>query len=340
MAEFTITIQTLPAHTTAALRSMLTLLEPVVGARWKVTDQLPADVVLLPAEQVPAAARGRRNDDELPLLLALTDDDGRIPHAFASLKRPVTAARVVEALQLAEGQLHRLRSGIEGPSTVPLLETLDGRDKLAPATFDARVRTSLRAAAFRLLQAPVAATLLDDKRESIFTLLPGLGYTTRLPANEVATVFRANPPVVLIELAEPEQRALRKAREFHPLRELEWTFWISARAPWLRPELDAAARYRLRRWPDFGRLPHYQGDIRMASFLMAQALPLAKLQEMANVKPEAAMNFLNAAYAVGALVSAQAAAPAVQRERTPPPPKGFAAVIAQLRRKFGFAAAG
>jgi hypothetical protein len=79
----------------------------------------------------------------------------------------------------------------------------------------------------------------------------------------------------------------------------------------------------------------------MASALMAQPLTLQQLRERAGVLPETVMNFLNATYAVGALVEFdEAAAPTAPRPAPPPPaPTGLRGLIANLRRKFGLAAA-
>lgn len=338
MSEFTITIRGLPAHSTAALRSMLSLLDPALGARWSVVDSGKADVALLPAEAF-AAIDSNRDAEALPLLIALGADQSRPPQACALLRKPVTPARLVEALALAEALIGQAAKRRDGLSTMPILQQLDAQRRLAPATLDARVRTALRAATFRLLQTPIAATLIDEARTALYTALPGLGFTTRLTPAEFVGLFRANPSVVLLELAPAEQAALSNAREFRSLRELEWTFWITSRSPWLRPELNAHTRYRLRRWPDFGRLPHYQGDVRMASFLMSQPLTLSELQQRLSLRAETAMNFLNAAFGMGLLVDAAAAPAASAVAQVPQAVRGFGGMIAQLRRKFGLARA-
>jgi len=342
MDTYTITISAMPAHTTAALRSMLLLLEPALGARWQVVDKPPADVVLLPAETLARLKGVAGGPDELPLYLALGNDGERPPNAYAMLKRPITPPRMVEVLHVAEGLIEKLRAPRDDMLTVPLIESLEaqGKAQLAPATFDTRVRTTLRAATWRLLQDPIAATLIDNERRSVFSYLPGAGYHTRLALAELANLFRENPPAVLVELAGPERDTLRQARDFKPARELEWTFWICSRSPWLRPELSPDKRYRLRRWPDFGRLPHYQADIRMASALMTQALTLQQLRERAGALPETVMNFLNATHAIGALVEAEdtSVAAASPPQTAPAAPTGLRGLIAGLRRKFGLAA--
>lgn len=339
MSQYAIAIQSLPQHTTAALRSMLTLLDPALGARWRVVGGTGADVVLLPEDAFAQMEPGRP-PDSVPLLLALTNAEQRPTQAYATLRRPVTPARLVEALNQAEALLVRASFRADALSTLPLLQRIDAQQRLNPATLDTRVRTSMRAATFRLLQDPVAATLINEERDALFTVLPGLGFSSRLTPAEFVKMFRLNPSAILIELSPAEQAALSNAREFRSLRELEWTFWITSRSPWLRPELNETTRYRLRRWPDFGRLPHYQADVRMASFLVSHPLALAELQERIGVRPETAMNFLNATFGMGLLMDASHA---------PPPPRiapaaapavgGLGALIAQLRRKFGRARA-
>ncbi|HUL66790.1 MAG TPA: hypothetical protein VLW55_19480 [Burkholderiaceae bacterium] len=345
MSELTLTLRGLPPHTATALRSMLVLLDSALGARWRLMDAPIADVILVPGERM-AEIRKAGSEVEVPLLLALTSDSVCPPGAFAVLKRPVTPAHLVEVLQLAEQLVERARASDEGILTVPLIESLDPGGRLAPQTFDARLRTTLRAATWRLFQSPVAVTVLDDRRDSIYSFLPARGFTTRLSTAELAAAFRANPPAVFVELSAAEQTAMARAREFRNPKELEWTFWISNGQPRLRPELDLVRRWKLKRWPDFGRLPHYHADVRMASALMAQALTLHELCDVAKARDETAINFLNATFTLGALAEDTApetsgAAPAESDNKQEKKRKasGLSGLIGQLRRKFGLASA-
>jgi hypothetical protein len=344
MSELTLSLRGLPTHTAAALRSMLALLDSALGARWRLMDAPIADVILVPGERM-SEIRKTGGEEDLPLLLALTSDNVCPPGAFGVLRRPVTPAHLVEVLQLAEGLVERARMADDGILTVPLIESLDPGGRLAPESFDHRLRTTLRAATWRLFQAPVAVTVLDDRRDSIYSFLPSRGFSTRLTTAELAAAFRTNPPAVFVELSSAEQTAMARAREFRSPKELEWTFWISNGAPRLRPELDLVRRWKLKRWPDFGRLPHYHADVRMASALMAQALTLNERCDVAKTRDETAINFLNATFTLGALaeeVSAQdsaAAAAAAAKKGAKPKSSRLSGLIGQLRRKFGIASA-
>jgi len=335
MSEYSIATHALPAATVAALRSMLKTLAPMLGTRWEVRDQLPADVLMAPAEMLARLPPVPRHS-KLPLFVALAADDAQLAIAFASIKRPVSPPRLLEAIQAVEEQIRRIRSPQSLIETVPLLEKLDIQAKLAPGTLDMRLRTGLRAATFRLLQAPVAASLIDETRHAIYSVLPGIGFATRQTAVELVATLRANPPTILIELSSTDEKALAQARDFRPLRELEWSFWISARSPWLRPEVSQTGRYRLLRWPDFGRLPHSHAEVRLASFLMTQPMTLDELGTRTDVSRERAMNFLNAVHGLGLLAPAEAgSARRVEKPRAGPSISGLGALISQLRRKFG-----
>src|SRR5258706_195062 len=201
MSEYSIATHALPAPTVAALRSMLKTLAPMLGTRWEVRDQLPADVLMAPAEMLARLPPVPRHS-KLPLFVALAADDAQLAIAFASIKRPVSPPRLLEAIQAVAEQ---------------------------------------------------------------------------------------------------------------------------------------TGRYRLLRWPDFGRLPHSHAEVRLASFLMTQPMTLAELGARTDVSRERAMNFLNAVYGLGLLAPADAGiARRIEKSSARPMMPGLAALISQLRRKFGF----
>ncbi len=337
MNEYLLATHALPEHTVAALRTMLKSIEPMVGSRWQLRDAMPADVLIAPLEtlaRLPQVAR----PGKLPIFIALGESGAALPIACATLPRPVTVPDLVEGLRKAMRLIDEIRAPQSDElSTVPLLEQFGGAQKFTAHAVDTRLRTTLRAAIFRLFQTPAAATLIDEQRQAVFSMLPGVGYTTRLNTAGLSGLLRTNPPAILIELSDVEQRILSQARNFYPMADLEWMFWITSRSPFLRTELNRHATYRLTRWPDFARLAHSNAEVQLASFLMAQPMTAALLQERSGATEERTLNFLNAAYALGLL--AQAAAPPAARGATASEhkaPSGLASLIAQVRRKFGF----
>lgn len=335
MNEYLIATHNLPEHTVAALGTMLKSIEPMLGCKWLLRETMPADVLIAPYEtlsRLPQVLRPRK----LPLFIAIGQGEISLPISCANLPRPITLPDLTDALRLAAQRIDQVRAEQAELSTVPMLETFGAaRNKFAPEAMQARQRTTLRAAAFRLLQSPIAATVVDEQRQTLFSLLPGVGYSTRLGAAPLAQTLRANPPAMLFELSDVEQRLLSQARLFSPMADLEWSFWITARAPWLRPELDPNAAYRLTRWPDFVRLAHTGVEVQLASFLIAQALSPAILQSKSGAPKERVLNFLNAAHAIGLLSApGDVDMPGTLLANTRAP-SGFASLFAQVRRKFG-----
>lgn len=336
MNEYLIATHSLPEHTVAALGTMLKSIEPMVGGRWTLRASMPADVLIAPYETLARLPQVLR-PGKLPLFIAIGSADEALPISCANLPRPITLPELTAALRRAAQRVDQVRMAQSELSTVPLLETFGaGRQKFSPQAMDAQQRTTLRAAVFRLFQSPIAATLVDEQRQTLFSLLPGVGYSTRLSPAQLAHSLRANPPSLLLELSDVEQRLLSQARHFSPMAELEWIFWITARAPWLRPELPANAAYRLSRWPDFVRLAHTSVEVQLASLLMSQALTPAALQAASGVSQERVLNFLNGAYALRLIaVASDAQAPQAGSTHAKAP-AGVASLLAQVRRKFGF----
>jgi len=335
MSEYSIATHGLPQATVAALRSMLNMLEPMLGKRWCVRDAMPADVLIAPVEALARLPQVSR-PGKLPVFVGVGDENARLPIVSVILKRPVTVSGLMEALQVAAGLIERIHAPEAALHTIPLLEQFGHAKKFATTTLDKRVRTTLRAATFRLLQSPAAVTLVDEQRQTIYSVLPGIGYTSRLTAAVLAERLRQNAPSILLELDEKERHALSKARHFQPLEDLEWAFWFSARAPWLRTELSAEAVYKLTRWPDFVRLAHTHTEVRLASFLMSQPMTVQTLCERTGASEERAMNFLNGVYALGLLTDGGVTEPHQNEHGAFKGPFGLAGLIAQVRKKFGF----
>jgi hypothetical protein len=161
------------------------------------------------------------------------------------------------------------------------------------------MRTAVR---WVLQDALRAATVMSGRDTKIFSVLPNRGFTTRLNSSELADLIRKNEPVKLLNLDEAEQaQVLSRKRNFEPLIKLEWIYCLTGSNGDLRPELNVSKPYRLRKFPDFSRLPHYRADVRMASLLKAEALTVAELAERAGVRLETACNFVNACSALGLL---------------------------------------
>jgi hypothetical protein len=341
MSEFTVAFHGVTKSSEAAARSMLRLLLPMLGNRWRIGEATTSDVVILDAGSLEELNRTEAAREAA--LYIVFDDSGTPPaNAFCVIHRPLNSARTIEVLHKAQAELERRRDGTSATTTLPL-------GLGAEATGGERgIHTSIRTAVRWVLQDALSAVTVMSQRDSkIFSALPNRGFTSRLTLTELADLMRKNEPVKLLNLTEDEQKALlERKRHFEPVLKLDWIYWLTGTNGELRPELNVSKPYRLRQWPDFSRLPHYRSDVRMASLLKAEALTVGQLAERAGVRLETACNFVNGCAALGLLAGArppvddadvrrgEAAAKPVPVEETQAEPAGL---LDMLRGALGFA---
>jgi hypothetical protein len=305
MSAYTVAFHGVTKNSEAAARSMLRLLLPLLGNHWRVTEATTSDVVLLDAASLEEL--NRTSAARSSALYIVFEDSGAPPaNAFCVLPRPLNSARTIEVLHKAQAELEKRQGGMGATTTLPPAGV--GADL---SESERGIRTSMRTAVRWVLQDALrAVTLLSARDTKILSALPNRGFTTRLSSSELADLIRKNEPVKLLNLSDEEQQQiLGRKRNFEPLIKLEWIFYLAGSNGELRPELSVTKPYRLRKFPDFSRLPHYRADVRMASLLKAEALTVPELAERVGVRLETACNFVNACSALGLLAGARASTP-------------------------------
>ena len=299
MSTYSVAFQGLPKNAEASARSMLTLLLPMLGKRWQLAEATTSDVVILDAAALSDLTRaGSARDDALYVVF----EEAAAPpaNAFCTVHRPLNSSRLIEVLHKAQAELERRASGMGETTNVA---SRFGRDSVELSGIHTSIRTAVR---WALEDRSHASTVMSRTQERILSLLPGKGYSTRLRSSQIADLIRSNNQVIVLVLSNGEQAELSaKLRTFEPLAKLEWIYWLTGSNGELRPELRVTRRYRMLRWPDFSRLPHYRADVRMASLLKADALTVGELAKRADVRLETACNFVNACWSVGVLEAPQ-----------------------------------
>ncbi len=336
MSEFSVAFHAVGKSSETAARSMLRLLLPMLGNRWRMGEAATADLVILdPAALEQLNLAGRTRADALYSVFANAAEPPA--NAFCVLHKPLTSARLIEALNQAQAELERRRSAVSPTTALP-------SDFGAESGASGRaIQTSIRAAVAQVLQDDKSAiTVLSAGDTKILSALPGRGFTTRLTGTEIAVLMRRNEPAQVVILTEDEQQALaERKRDFEPLAKLDWIYWITGKGGELRPELHVSKLFRLKQWPDFGRLPHYRADVRLATMLKAGALTVGQLAERAGVRMETAVNFINGCAALGVLAGAEPRGEAGKdksadsSDRPPPQSARSAGLLGSLRSALG-----
>ena len=332
MDPLTVAFHGLPKNADAAARSMLRLLLPLLGNRWRAAESPDSDVLILEAETLAEMRRSKSAREET-LYIVFADENTPPTDAFATIQRPLNSARLVELLHMAQAELEK-RSGLFGNTTV-----VTPGDSSSGQPPERSIRTSMRIAVRWTLQdMRRAVTFQHLDQAKILSAIPGVGFTTRLRSNALADLIRANKPVDLIELSEAEKNALRERRSFEPFSKLEWIYWLTGSGGVIHPELKVSRKYQLRKYPDFAVLPHYHSDVRMASLLKAEPMTVGELAQHAGVRLETACNFVNACSALGflgrpkALVAQEQAAARARGKADDHTAEDSGGLIAPLRR--------
>lgn len=298
MQTFSVAFYGLPRNADAAARSMLRLLLPMLGNRWRSEESSRSDVVILEPETLAEMKQtGALRRETLYIVLA--NDDAPQPDAFATIQRPLNSGRLIELLHTAQAELDKRSSPLGNTTIAP---SSGGSSTSAAHGAERGMRTSIRLAIRVALQTKSrSVTIQDLKQNKILSVVPGAGFANRLRSSELADLIRGNAQVSVIELGEKEVALLRLRRNFEPLGKLEWIYWLTGSNGEIRPELKLSRAYQLRKYPDFAVLPHHRSDVRMASLLKAEPLTVGDLAHRADVRLETACNFVNACWALGYL---------------------------------------
>jgi hypothetical protein len=304
MRRYSLSVHAQHGNVRAAAESMLRLLQPMLGDRWRTDDASASDVVILDAaalEELNRAGAARAS-----ALYVVFEGAGPPPsNAFATIRRPLSSSGLIEVLHIAQADLERRRGG---PVEMPAVARAPGNEAADRRGKDASMRAAVRAV---LQDRSAAVSVATAAQMHVLSVLPEVGFATRLDASEIAALVRSDAPVTVLTLSEVQRTLLlRRQRKYYPLKKLEWIYWLAGSDGELRPELDAATPYRLSRWPDFSRLPHFRADVRMASLLKAEALAVRALSERAGVRLETAVNFVNACWSLGLLARSSPTEPA------------------------------
>ena len=296
MRTFSLAVHGQTRNAKVAAESMLKLLAPMLGNRWRMDEAPASDVVLLDAATLDELSRaGIARPDAL--YVVFEESTPPPARAFATVRRPLNSSSLIEVLHMAQAELERHKGG--NPESPAVGRGL-GKEPADVRRIDAPIRTAVLGV---LQDRSTAVAVMDLTQAHVFSVLPDVGFTSRLDSSEIAGLIRSNAPVTVLTLSEVQRTLLlRKQSKYYPLKKLEWIYWLAGSNGELRPELDAATPYRLSRWPDFSRLPHFRADVRMASLLKADALAIGELSERAGVRFETAVNFVNACWSLGLLV--------------------------------------
>lgn len=146
-----------------------------------------------------------------------------------------------------------------------------------------------------------------------------------------ATLERLRAGDLALGAFTPSEAAPEAAAAELPSHEVAWFVGLhcpAERAPWMTQD----ASWRLRRWPDFGRLGAHAMMMDLCALLSTRASTAAALAASSGHALGDVQRFLTAASLAGLLASAPRTA---MPEGTPPPRTGWMRLVGELRRHLG-----
>ena len=295
----------LPTDTSRALHSMLQVLQGRMRTPWQTRTLERADLLLAHSD-CDAGVLAAWHRTGKPVVLVIDERAPRPTVAFV-LRQPIRVMQLMTVLEAIAEQIHstlRPRDGGEADATWGSLETLrqlmarGDSGQMESCTNDGSRLWIDRSRAF------VGAATLQQLRLGRAGAGPFIASTQPVPETTIG--IATTDLAWMLALGGPAELA-----------------------PWLSPD----ASYRLRRWPDFGRLGTTTALIELAAVASARAWTPARLAEASGKDSADIFRFLNAASMAGLLAST----PAPARTGTGVAcTRLWSRLVGDLRRHLGF----
>ncbi len=307
------------------LGAILHVLKARTEAAWELSDLDRADFVIAPLALARDPDHGRplRGRNVIPLVA----DDGPPPReGDLVLTSPIRVMAVLDVLNIAS---RRRGQAPHAPREAPAKSEDGGHadSSLAAVLTASLARTrDDHALRIRILS---AGTIYVWPAERVFHVDFPLSMLPRIVMERRFVMTTA--PVQAPELAAIRAQAM-------PLTPLLWSIGI---AQTRCAEPPATAAYRLLRWPEFDRLPHEMGHLRLCGVMAGAAWTVEDLQRPSGLAAAFVARFLRACVACGYATAEQrtAEAPPVIARPMRPPTQTEGGLLERLWRRLGFGAA-
>lgn len=270
-----------------AFCSMLDVLQGRTRCQWQVVQDISqAGVIVTQFHAGQSEALSGLQVDNRPILAVIRQSDLRPPTPYV-LTHPFRVMQVMTVLdEIAE------HAAAREPATRAARRTLAVASNWAFAN------------SWRELQEPVSASIWHQTTtDSGALIVISKTLHSYACAPEVIEQIRSGAlvpgPVVAVDAYKLESRFVRR-----PLCELLWYNALHADnklAPWLAPN----ANFSIRRWPDFGTLPHTRLTLQLAAALSAKATSRRELVSSLDVQASDIDPLLNAFSLCGFIASDQ-----------------------------------
>lgn len=318
----------LPVRAELRLKSLLEVVNAKTTDRWSFVEQDDAHVAICDPASALSSVTMKRSVNSATRFFSLVEDVALAVAGTTAIRDPIRASELIELLNLVSTTLSCEAPQREWAALSPTTNTaIDGRDAFP-------VAVALRG-------------LAKTKGHSAYALETGTIEIHVKPAARTVHLAQSLDDGELLRLAAPgvpiNIRELPAAQEVgphvHKLDAFLWRLGLHGEKNRLLPELPANASFKLRRWPDFGRIDHTPDHMRLAARLVRQKATVLELAMAAGLPVSHVNSFINAC-CLCELVEVQPVEHATSSVRTtvvPQPPR-YAGIFRTIRSVLGFGA--
>jgi hypothetical protein len=274
----------LPLRAELRLRSLLHVVNAKTVDQWSFAEQGGAHVAICDPASALSTLTIKRAQDRVTRFVSLAADESHAAEGTSFIRDPIHPADLIELLNLVSATLSwdarqdalaALGASDDSRDPFPVAVALRGLVKQATdAVF------LLEAASLQLHVVPSARTAL---------LVQPLDQTqlVRLAQPEISIAIRQLP-------ASHARRLVDAGAHPNRIDGLLWRLGLHGTKHRLLPELPPDGRFKLRRWPDFGRVEHCADHLRLAARLVRQPASALELAIALGQTPSNVTAFLNA----------------------------------------------
>lgn len=332
MKSPTLTLTTigLPVRTELRIKSLLEVVNSKTTHEWAFVDGAANVMICDPTSALSIIAL-KRSRTAVERCVSLVKDDDTLPLPNTeTLRDPIRAGDFVDLLNSVSATLEQPQPATSTVRTEPVVDAED------PFRFGTTLRNVTKSGSgdvFMLQTGGFVAHVVPATR-SVLTLEP-------IDSNTMREITRPGVPVSVMQYpASYADQLMSNGAQRSSTDALLWSIGLHGPADRMLSELPRTGAFKLRRWPDFGRLEHSADHLRMAARLSRRESGLAELATSLGQAPDNVTPFINACALCDLLKVAQ---PATAASSAPPPaPRAIAptsrygGIFQSIRSVLGF----
>jgi hypothetical protein len=283
----TVTCLGLSLRTELRLKSMLEVINAKTTDRWSFTERADAHVAICDPASALSFVTRKRSSNSATRFFSLVEDVALAAAGTSVIRDPIRVSELIELLNLVSSTLSLEVPPREWAALASPGDTADGRDAFPLAVALRGLGHRNKQFVYALQAESVELHVVPATRNVLLACPLDEAGLERLAAPGVHISIREWPASHAQLLADTGAQSCR-------LDTLLWRLAHHGCKSRLLPELPADAHFRLRRWPDFGRIEHTPDHLRLTARLTRERLTVLELAIVTGLPVGTINAFINA----------------------------------------------